>query len=417
MKKTWIKILFVVIALVIFVFTALHLFIIFQGKSLIVSQIAKVTGKKVALADLSIEPPLTLNIRDLNIEGVAKISRISFSPSIIFLLSGRVGVNKITLIKPEFTFEKNIPETNETAAGEQTLGLQAPTATSLPAAMPSVVPPSIKKGKPSPLVLKHLVVKEGKINFVDHTVGQEGIRITAEDISFDLTDLYLIPSSAITKFKLSGSLPWKEGQEKGAISAEGWLNFYKRDMEASIKIEKIDGIYLHPYYSNWVDLEKARIESAKLNFSSTIHGLNNNITADCHLELTDIVRRPKEPQEGEERAERIADAVLDIFRALNQGKIVLDFTIRTKMDRPEFGFGNIKMAFEERLAYARSKNGFKAQDILSVPAGLVQGAFKGLTDLTTAVIGGTINAGKEIVDTVEGALKGKKEKAPEQEKK
>ena len=82
------------------------------------------------------------------------------------------------------------------------------------------------------------------------------------------------------------------------------------------------------------------------------------------------------------------------------------------MDRPEFGFGNIKMAFENKLAEARKGGGLKPQDVLSLPANLVQGTFKGLTDLTTAVIGGTISAGKQIVKSVEDTFK----KEPPKEK-
>jgi hypothetical protein len=262
-----------------------------------------------------------------------------------------------------------------------------------------------RKNRLPRLILKRLVIKDGKINFVDHTVGPEGIRITVEEINFNLTNLCLVPRSVIANFELSGKIPWKEGQERGSIEAQGWFNIRKKDMQAEVKIRNIDGVYLYPYYSNWVDLEKARIQSAKLNFSSNIQGLNNNITAECHLELGDIVRRPLEPQEENEKAAKIADAVLDIFRSMNQGKIVLDFTIRTKMTRPEFGFSNIKMAFEDKLAQARKANGFKPQDVMNVPVSIVHTTLKTLTDLTTAVIGGTIDAGKQIVRAVGDAAK------------
>ena len=113
-------------------------------------------------------------------------------------------------------------------------------------------------------------------------------------------------------------------------------------MLASLKIENIDAIAFYPYYSTWVDLEKARIEKAKLNFSSKIRGKDNDISAQCHLELTDIVRKVRPPEEAQQKAERLTDAVLDMFKAMNQGKVVLDFTLHTKMDHPQFGFENIK---------------------------------------------------------------------------
>ena len=79
-------------------------------------------------------------------------------------------------------------------------------------------------------------------------------------------------------------------------------------MQAALKIKDIDAIYLYPYYSMWVDLEKARIEKAKLNFSADINGLNNNVNVECHLELTDMVRKPLEP--GQRRKPRLRNSLI-----------------------------------------------------------------------------------------------------------
>ncbi len=413
MKKIWIKILFAAIILLAFIFTAAHLFLVFQGRSLVIKQLETLTKKKVTMGDFAITAPLNLQIKNLNIEGLAKADNVIISPSILSFITGNIGFNDIRVIKPEFIYEKTASPAAGLRSSEDSSAVSAP-ASSPVSDMPSeavtlAVKAQKKKGLPR-LVLKHLDIRGGKINFTDHTVGPEGIRITVKDINFKLTNLYLLPRSVIANFELKGKIPWKEGEEEGSVEAGGWFNLFKKDMQAEIKIRDIDGVYLYPYYSSWVDLEKARIEKAKLNFSSNIQGLNNNVTAECHLELGDIVRRPLEPQESDEKAARIADAVLDIFRSMNQGKIVLDFTIRTKMTRPEFGFNSIKMAFEDKLAKARKASGFKAQDVLGLPAHLVQNTFKTLADLTTAVIGGTIDAGKQIVKSVEDSLKEEEKK-------
>jgi len=412
MKKFWIKIFFAAVIILACGFTALHLFLVFQGRNLIIRQLQNLTQKKVTLGDFAISAPLDIRIKNLNIEGTAKVDSILISPSLASLLFGRLALNRLEIIKPELTYER-FPAEAAAASQKAEEHIAPDTPASLPQTSPSLKPPQPPQVKPGnnrhlPLVLKQVEIKDGKINFIDHTVGPAGITITLKDINFDLSDLYLIPRSAIANFQLKGKIPWKEGREEGSIEAEGWINPFKRDMQAKVQVRDIDGVYLYPYYSAWVDLEKARIESAKLNFTSDLQGLHNNLTADCHLELTDIVRKPRPPEEEAEKAEKITDVVLDIFRTMNQGKIVLDFTIRTKMDRPEFGFGNIKMAFEDKLAQGRKGGGIKTQDVLSLPANLVQGTIKGATDLTTAVIGGTISAGKEIVKAVGDSFKKEK---------
>jgi len=140
-------------------------------------------------------------------------------------------------------------------------------------------------------------------------------------------------------------------------------------------------------------LGKGAYRKAKLNFNSKITGENNDVSAQCHLELADIVRKPRPPEEPQQKAERLTDAVLDMFKAMNQGKVVLDFTLHTKMDHPQFGFENIKSAFEGKLMEARSYSGLRPQDMLLWPGKLLQGGIKSGSDLSKAAIDGVFALG------------------------
>lgn len=395
------KILLITIALFAFIFTAGHLFLVYQGKAMIIQQLENFTKKKVSIGNFAITPLFKIEIDNLQIENSGKINTVFIVPSILGFITGNAAFNNVMLIRPEFTFEKFPPS-------------QSPQASSIINSLSVMVAPTVSQKtidivqnqvRHINLILKRLNIKDGKINFIDHTAGENGIRITLKDLNFNLVNLYLLPRSVITNFELKAKIPWLEGDAEGKIEAEGWLNLYKNDMQATLKINDIDGIYLYPYYSIWVDLEKARIEKAKLDFTSNITSLNNNLTAQCHLELTDIVRKPRLPEETPGKAEKIADAVLDVFKALNQGKIVLDFTIRTKMNRPEFGFGDIKMAFEDKLASGMKNNKIKTEDVLLFPAKVVEGTVRGATDISQAVIEGTISLGTELKKAFEAAFK------------
>jgi len=377
----------VTVIIVGFLFSALYLFMMVKGKAVLESRIKELTKKEVTIGSFRMSAPLNAEIKELDIKGLAKIERIFVSPSITRLVMGRIVLNKVDIIRPEINFERGAAVASQASDA-------------------GIKEPKTKKKKKFPKGpdFRSLNIKEGRIYFSDHTVGPNGIRITVKDINLELTNAYIFPVSTISNFVLTGVIPWQEGKKEGSISLNGWLNLRKKDMQASLKIESIDGVYLYPYYSNWVDLEKAGIESANLNFTSDINGLNNNITAECHLELTDIVRKPTSPGEGEEKAAKIANGVLDIFRALNQGKVVLDFTIRTKMDKPQFGFADIKMAFEEKLNHARG-NGFAIQNFLLLPARLLTGTVKGATDFSRAVIEGTFAVGNEFKRAIQDTFK------------
>ena len=336
------------------------------------------------------------------------------SPSILRIAFGRPAFNRIQIIRPRITIEKKLPQP-ESGGKEQTI--EAVAAGILGGAEPGdqqdgkagegeIVPAKVKAKTPN-LIFKHLTLEDGELEFIDQGVGDQGIKIEIKDINFELTNFYLPANRpAVTNFKLTGNMPWRieEGQEAGTIKAEGWFNMGKRDIAAEVNINDMDGIYLYPYYSNWVDLEKARIQQATLNFDSDIRGINNNLVAECHLELANIVFKPREPKEPKEKAEKIASTVIDIFKTMNQGKIVLDFTIKTKMDRPEFGFGDIQMAFEEKLNEGAAAR-VDAEDILMFPARLWEGAVRTTVDISKSVIKGTSNVSNQVGDFVAEAYK------------
>jgi len=357
-----------------------------------VTNLENLTRKKVTVGNLDLKFPLNLELSGLNIEGLAKVDYIYVSPSILGLLTGNIAFNEIRIIRPQIYFERNAPATASESAESK-----APA-------------PTFKK-RHMHLIVKRFLLKEGKIDFLDNTAGSESIKITLKDLYFNVENVYLFPKSVIANFALKGKIPWEKDSLEGSVEVEGWFNFFKNDMRATVNIKNIDGIYLHPYYAKWVDLERSRIQQAKLNFTSEITGHNNDVIADCHLELTDIVFRPKEEEEPLEKAYKIATTVLDLFKALD-GKINLDFTIKTKMNRPEFGFENIRMAVEDKIA--KSYKTDKLDILLSFPIKLLETTVKGATDITKALLEGTAAVGVQIRKGAEEIFK---EEAKPQEKK
>lgn len=399
------KIIFILCSsLVIFLFSV-YTFLIFEGKVLVIGQLENLTQRKVSIGYFDIAPPFNLKIKDLNIEGMAKIESLEVSPSVLRFLLGKTAFNKIRIKNPEFVFEKlapALPVNKPQAAVQPEIPAQGVSGKELrenvsPAL--SSIGAFLKKGNYPNLIFKRVTIEQGKIDFIDRTVSKEGLRISVTDINLSLKDLYFPPYSANADFVLSGRMPWggQNPNESGKVEISGRANLDKRDILAKVRISDIDGVYLYPYYAQWVDLEKARIEKAKLNFNSDIRGADNLLTAECHLELTDIVFKQRAPQEHEQKEEKIATTVIDMFKTLNEGRIVLDFTLRTKMDRPEFGFGDIQMAFEDTINRGRqAMGGFGAKDALMVPVKLVEGTIKTSSGISKLVLNGISAVGNEI---------------------
>jgi len=401
--KILVKIAICIVILMTIAFSASYFFLASRGKDIVVRKIEEFTHKKVTLSAFQLTPFLTLQLKNLEIEGLAKAENVLISPSIPYLIFGNVALNSIKIIRPEITIERKPRKPEDIIASHTNQSPDALVSAAAPV-KPAQAKIGAQKKAPVFVICKNFIIQDGKVNFIDYTVGKDGIKIIIKEINFRLSNFYTFPFPGVTSFDLKGRIPWLKDHEEGKVSFEGWLNFFKKDIQATLKIEDIDGVYLHPYYSPWVNLEKARIEKAKLNFSSNIRGLNNNVTAECHLELLDIVRKPLEAGEGEEKASKITDKTLEFFRALDQGKIVLNFNIRTKMDRPEFGFDNIKSAFENKVTLARGAAEPKVQDFFVLPGEALKIVSQSANDLFKSVVSGTVAVGKEIKKSIKAIL-------------
>ncbi len=401
--KQLLKILRTAVVVFVVIFAVTFIFLLIEGKSIITAQLEKATHKKVTIGYVGLTLPFNVEIKNLEIPGTTKIAYASISPSIPGLLGGDIVLNDLKLVNPQFTYVRTSP-------GAGGAGLPFAVSTENIALTPqpkASLQPKAATGKTKylRLIIKHLNIKDARIDFFDQTLPDGGIKIVFKNINLNLSDLYIYPRSAVTRFKLEASIPWLEGQEEGRIEMQGWVNLFKKDMDATLKISGIDGVYLYPYYAQWVSLEKARIQSAKLSLNSDIKSVDNKLTAVCHLELTDIVFKMR-PEEEMDKSEKIATAVLGIFKALNQGNIVFNFTIKTRMTSPDFNFGYIKTAFEDQLREGMKYAKVDYSSVVRIPAKKVR---RTAADLSKALYNGTFGLAKVFKDTFKVAFQKEEE--------
>ncbi len=147
--KPAIKILILGFVILVLVFFAAYIFLALKGKSLIIARLEDLTHREVTIKSLDLKPSLSLEIRGLNIPGRAKIDYLSISPSILGLLTGKIALNEVKMIRPEFSFERGSARISKE--------LKNPSSDN-PGHRPALR-----------LVLKRLIIKEGRLNFIYYT--------------------------------------------------------------------------------------------------------------------------------------------------------------------------------------------------------------------------------------------------------
>jgi hypothetical protein len=385
---------YIIILIVLAVFAGLHTFVSIKGRQLLTKKLNSVFQCEVKIGRVTTSFPLQLIVKDLEVKNWFKIRKVVAGTGMVDIFSGNFILPDLRLQGVEFDLEKQ-KRGEVSEADKATVNLEAIAGTG-------------SGGDfflPQHIVLRHLIISDGVFSYIDHTKCEKPIKIVLKDLELRIDNFqWPFSSSEVTNFKKSGRVPWENIKEEGRVEFEGWINFYKKDMRAKLEIKDIDGVYIYPYYSSWVDIDKARVEKARLNFTSNITSLNNDVNAACHLELTQIAFKPKDEQQPQQRLEKITNVVLGMLKAINQGRIVLDFNFKTKLDNPEFGLGVIQEAFRDKIYQARRSRESGPMQIIKLPGKIIEGTFNSCADLTKSVINTTVNVGKELKKAVEGSF-------------
>jgi len=380
------------------VFLFLHVILNLFGASLLSAKLTKLFNHKVTIGKFTTVFPVGFNIKDIKAEGLFSVDEVAASGGLLSILPGGFQFSSLKMVRPVVTIEKDkkappvVPADNLAGQSQVSSGLEE---------TPKFHFSDILGGNKIPswpdLRIKQLIISDGVVNLVDKTVSDSGIVVKVEKLNLKMNNLSLPGrASEVTDFDLKGSMPWRQGEDIGKLTFNGQANLFKKDIRAMLSVEDIDGVYLYPYYSQWIDLGKARIEQAKLDFKSDIEGANNNLVAKCRLELTDIVRTPRQPNEPEQKEQKITDVVLDMLKEMDQGKVVVNFNIRTKLDKPKVSLNNIKTAVEKKVMLARNNSAIKMRDIANVPQDFLFGVVKSVTDLSRAMMDGVFAIGGGI---------------------
>lgn len=320
MKKA-LKIAIWILAVLILFFAALNIFLRVFGRAIIVSQIEKNLKAEVKLASLQIGLPLSITLNGLEIRGLIKADKISFSPSLLAMMAGKIVLGNLRVTKPRITILK-----------ESDGSFNFP------------IKPS--GGQAPPILLTALKIDNGRLDFIDKKISSEDYRITVDKINVDIAKVMFPPASLYTNFDVSAVLLNMAGSPAGDISLLGWIDFGPKNMDGELKLENADFSSLAPYFKGAFAVKE--LLSARLNFNANLKAVNNDLTAKCRAEFITGTK-----QESVSSGSRAVSNILSLFSD-RLGKINFDFTINTKLDNPRIDslnvLGNIGHAAVESIA-------------------------------------------------------------------
>ena len=310
--KLFKRIIITIFIFLVLIYTGLSIFIGTKGKSLLSERLSQLIGKQVEVASLHFIPPYTISINGLEIKSLLSIDTMILEPSIAGLFLGKVGLNKLTILRPEVSVvrtkdaEFNINEIVESVRQGQS-----------------------GESKGSNFFVKKVVIEDGKIFFRD----------IATKLSFNIQSISLLVNTDLPSFRTTINLDARaitkdNTTDLGIIKASGWLNFLKKDMDVEFSISEVDLAYFTQHYGGLFK----KVKSGNLLFNADMVSKSNDLLIDCHIETQDIKFTEESVSYDEDSGivslDNLSGMILNSLIGPGSSGI-FDFSIRTKLDSPK----------------------------------------------------------------------------------
>jgi hypothetical protein len=163
----------------------------------------------------------------------------------------------------------------------------------------------IKSKAPKRLfIIKHLRIKEGKFAFVDYNISEHGYKVVIEDINLAASRVSFSILPAKTHFAGKAKI-FASDQNKATVALKGWINLFKKDLDAKLNLTNLDLGIFSPYLSS---KDNPQIKGGILNAEADLKAKNNKLTATASLNLKGFLY--KEPTEKETSSASVLQPML-----------------------------------------------------------------------------------------------------------
>jgi len=299
-----------VIHLIIFavIFCSGYIFVAFFAKPVIEAQIEKQLGIEAEISSVSLTLPLAIEINNFILKDIAAIKKIRISPSIIGFLAGKIVLNNVSVIKPELTIERK---------KDGTFNI-----------------PQIKQTGKSQVIAAGISIKDGRILVRDKKVSEEVFSFEVKNLNAYIRKASLLPYPLKIEYDISADILSRPGIENAVIAGKGWIDWTNKDMLGDLNISGIDAMLFAPYFRNFV-AKPEQLGQAKASFGADLSAENNDLLVKCRLLINNLSAKKETGEQAAEKsiAESLQTAALELLKT-PADEIVIDFEIRTKLDRP-----------------------------------------------------------------------------------
>ena len=235
---------------------------------------------------------------------------------------------------------------------------------------------------------------------INYSELEHPLQLVIKDLS-GTVKRFRYPSLEKMELNLNASLEINGKVADRALSASGWIDWPRKNMDLLCRMRNIDYFTFKDYYPPFWNPDNLGIKEAHLSLNSHLVSKNDNLFIDYYIVLDKIVFNDNPENESKIKSLR---TIIALFT--RDGQTVAHFSYHTKMSKPEF---NVNSIGEGLLTQLKSMDTSNIIDSMNRLFGKAQDAavsgvknIKGIT--IDPVVKGLQQAGEEFLKNIKSIL-------------
>ena len=261
-----------------------------------------------------------------------RAERVVIVPSLKSLLSDRIQVSSITVVRPYLSALR-------TRDGK----LQV---------VPSLLAGAASEGKAAAgpparsVTISRITLEDGVVELFDATVAQPPLKIRLEKIQAAMRDVVAPALTGKSRFDLAAAV--KGLHRDGRATVSGWVEVASKDSAVKLQLRSVDLVMLQPYLTQ---TSETRVQRGALDLDLDSEVKQNRLRAPGKVVISDLEFTP---------TRGVLDTFMGVPRAAvvnflknRENKIAINFILEGDINNPRFALNE---AFATRLATGLAEN-------------------------------------------------------------
>ena len=277
-----------------------------------------------------------------------RAERVRIVPSLRSLLSDRIRLRSITVVRPYLSAWRT---------PDGTLRV-------VPSLLAGTAERQAPAGSPAPEVtISRITLQEGVVELFDATLGKTPLKIRLEQIQATVRDVVAPTLTGKSQFDLTGVV--KGIQRDGRVSISGWAELSTKDSSVKTQLRSVDLVPLQPYLTRAAE---TRVQKGALDLDLHSEVRQNRLRAPGKVVISDLEFAP-----GRGAADTfmgVPRAAVVAFLKNKDNKIEVNFVVEGDLNNPRF---TLNEAFATRVASTLAENlGVSIRQVVEGVGGLGQ---------------------------------------------